>query len=98
MVMAATGLHRNSETRVDLIFNHHMGGKVPQEITAVETHQIMRIFDPVALGPGSHKVLIGRRQIGLSGVEAIVTQLIFDVKVGGVPPMTITVPNCCWEN
>jgi len=50
-------------------------------------------FLPSTLGPGSHKVLIGRRQIGLSGVEAIVTQLIFDVKVGGVPPMTITVPN-----
>jgi len=91
----ATGLPPAiSEIRVDADIHHHMGGKVIQETTAEKTHQLSVMFDPVALGPGTHKTIIGRRQVGLSGVEAVVTQLVFDVKVGGVtPPPTVTVPN-----
>lgn len=83
-----------SEGRVDADIHHHMPGKVIQELVQNKTHELNVVLDPVSLGPGTHKVIVGRRQIGLSGVEAVVTQLVFDVKVGSVPPpATVTVPN-----
>jgi hypothetical protein len=39
------------------------------------------VFDADVMGPGTHKVIIGRRQVGLFGDQAVVTQLVFDVKV-----------------
>lgn len=91
----ATGLPPAiSEVRVDADIHHHMGGKVVQELIKEKTHELNVVLDPVSLGPGTHKTIVGRRQIGLSGVEAVVTQLVFDAKVGAAPPpATVTVPN-----
>jgi hypothetical protein len=75
-----------AEVRADADIHHHMGGRVLQSITQDKTIPINAVFDPVALGPGTHKVIVGRRQVGLSGAEAVVTQLVFDVKVGGTTP------------
>jgi hypothetical protein len=91
----ATGLPPAiSEVRVDADIHHHMGGKVLQDLVQNKTHELNVVLDPVSLGPGTHKAIVGRRQVGLSGVEGVVTQLVFDAKVGAAPPpATVTVPS-----
>jgi hypothetical protein len=90
-----------AEQRDDSDIHHHLPGIVRQEITANGNIEIHSAFDADVMGPGTHKVVIGRRQIGLFGDQAVVSQLVFDVKVAGTatppPPPPPPTPVLVWE-
>lgn len=91
-----------TEVRADADIHHFVAGRVigpfsatPHEMIKEKNHQFDYTFDPTILGPGKHKIIVGRRQVTLSNDELIVAQLVFNVVVPGVvppPPAQVKVP------
>ena len=73
------------EYRSDFDFHHGLDGTVQWSTTqtADVVNQVIT-FDPAVLGPGTHRYGLNRNQP--NGQEQIVTLLVGDVTVAGVPP------------
>lgn len=92
-----------TEVRADADIHHFVPGRVLFNMEQQKNHQFDYLFDPTVLGPGTHSIIIGRRQVTLSNDELIVGQAVIKVTVPGVtpppppPPPPVPVPTFVWQ-